>query len=692
MALKLMRSIRSLFNRPRVAGGVTLTGLTVVMVIVAVLTTTAIPQAALANGIFTTSTVDSDGASLLDSNTVLGTTTYDATTERPDQLAAVGVDPNWRSGVTRRSSGVYMTNAVTASTGANDIVLNDKSFTVEAWYRRGNVLPGDQTYILAQGSSGVTRQQFHMGYRSLSVFTCALYGDDLDVTTSGLTDAGEWHHWTCAFDATTRTMTMYRDGRLVGTRVAGGAYTGTGPINLNTAGGNEDGTIGALRITNNVLYTKNFTPDRRLRVDDTTMAVWNFDEGSGSTATDEVAGIVFNLSSPSTQWVAGTMDVMDTEQRPFIVTDDSSDASRRNFEIRTTASQALSFDGVDDYLSIPHSSSYNYGKDDQFTVEMWVRIPANQAVGGVSLSEKYDGVNYPFTIRYYGQSAGATLSGRVFAARYDGANYPQITGGTRINTNAWTHIAFVKVGGELRLYINGMLDGTTQDTTTASTVNTNPITISSRNTEAGNYAQSTVDSLRISNGPRYTSSSFTPPRRMQSDTTVVGLWQFDEGSGTSVADSSGFANTATAIAGPTWALGVRGITTPASGPTQNEPWALSGYAARQNLSVTNPNTAAAGAGYIVESSLDRGALMDSGQLRPDSKDFRVVQQRPAENNSVLFSPTGNGAAGVSAPASALPAGAASRTMMGWVNFTVLDHMALMVSLVMPWASVRGGIG
>ncbi len=39
---------------------------------------------------------------------------------------------------------------------------------------------------------------------------------------------------------------------------------------------------------------------------------------------------------------------------------------------------------------------------------------------------------------------------------------------------------------------------------------------------------------------------------------LVGWWKFDEGSGTSAADSSGYGNTGTLTNGPTWAAGKRG--------------------------------------------------------------------------------------------------------------------------------------
>ncbi|MGH7931313.1 MAG: LamG-like jellyroll fold domain-containing protein, partial [Candidatus Binatia bacterium] len=68
----------------------------------------------------------------------------------------------------------------------------------------------------------------------------------------------------------------------------------------------------------------------------------------------------------------------------------------------------------------------------------------------------------------------------------------------------------------------------------------------------------------------FTSSQYNVEVGDTTETGLVGYWKFDEGSGTSAADSSGNGNTGTLTFGPTWTT-----TTPVNpGPTFNNPYAL----------------------------------------------------------------------------------------------------------------------
>jgi hypothetical protein len=56
------------------------------------------------------------------------------------------------------------------------------------------------------------------------------------------------------------------------------------------------GLIDEVRISSVARYTADFTPEDRFTVDSDTLALWHFDEGTGTTATDEVSGLVGTLS------------------------------------------------------------------------------------------------------------------------------------------------------------------------------------------------------------------------------------------------------------------------------------------------------------------------------------------------------------------------------------------------------------
>ena len=85
---------------------------------------------------------------------------------------------------------------------------------------------------------------------------------------------------------------------------------------------------------------------------------------------------------------------------------------------------------------------------------------------------------------------------RRFVGRFDTENFPQIISTVKINDNGFHHIAFVKDGSTLFLYIDGVLDGSTDDTTNRITINNTDIFVGTR---AGNslFFQGSIDPLLI---------------------------------------------------------------------------------------------------------------------------------------------------------------------------------------------------
>lgn len=175
--------------------------------------------------------------------------------------------------------------------------------------------------------------------------------------------------------------------------------------------------------------------------------------------------------------------------------------------INTTAQNcAMNLDGIDDYIEIADNPSINFDTNDDFTVEAWVRIPSTQTDLGVldnMILEKwyYLGEPYPFVIRVF-NSLDAGREGRIVALRYDETNNPGIVSSIALNDDTWHHIAFVKNGGTLYLYIDGVLDGTTADTTTGTTQNNSPLYVGRRGVESAGidgFWSGSIDELRIWN-------------------------------------------------------------------------------------------------------------------------------------------------------------------------------------------------
>ena len=104
--------------------------------------------------------------------------------------------------------------------------------------------------------------------------------------------------------------------------------------------------------------------------------------------------------------------------------------------------QSFSFDGADDYVQVPDSASLDLTA--QITIDAWVyptvqgrRVVDKITAGG---SDGYLLDTWPGNVRFIVGNIG-------------------VVGSTPLSTGVWTHIAGTYDGSQLRVYVNGVLDG-----------------------------------------------------------------------------------------------------------------------------------------------------------------------------------------------------------------------------------------
>jgi hypothetical protein len=156
------------------------------------------------------------------------------------------------------------------------------------------------------------------------------------------------------------------------------------------------------------------------------------------------------------------------------------------------------FDGRQDYIEIPNSEDINFATNQDFTVASWIKIAKEQPFktnGDNDIIEKWNGSGgYPYVIRYLRNEQ------RIHAARYDGSNNPGVTTTSQLNSEQLYHIAFVKEGSKLRLYLDGREENSTDDTTQSQTQNDSPLYLARRggsNEAYANYFAGKIANLRI---------------------------------------------------------------------------------------------------------------------------------------------------------------------------------------------------
>lgn len=192
-------------------------------------------------------------------------------------------------------------------------------------------------------------------------------------------------------------------------------------------------------------------------------------------------------------------------------------------------------------MQSPSSSSLNIVGP--ITVEAWIKINALGAYRAIISREAFQqsgtGGGYRLMI---------TDTGKVRFDLFQTHNtYVNMSGTTTITTGVWHHVAGVFDGTQMRVYVNGVLDGTLSTTSGPAS--------GTGNFHIGRYSLSTspfyfnglIDNARVSNTALYT-SNFIPSTNPAATGSTKGLWKLDG----STNDLSGNNNHGTLQGGATY--------------------------------------------------------------------------------------------------------------------------------------------
>ena len=109
------------------------------------------------------------------------------------------------------------------------------------------------------------------------------------------------------------------------------------------------------------------------------------------------------------------------------------------------------FDGVDDYVQIPHDASLNPGTDD-FSVDFWMNTDSSNNQALVNKREACGPVSF--------WSISIEPDGHIGAELYSGGvNFNVIFTDIPVNDGTWHHVALVRQTMTATLYIDGAVHG-----------------------------------------------------------------------------------------------------------------------------------------------------------------------------------------------------------------------------------------
>ena len=165
------------------------------------------------------------------------------------------------------------------------------------------------------------------------------------------------------------------------------------------------------------------------------------------------------------------------------------------------------FDGTDDFIYVADSSAFTLGSGD-FTVEAWVwtGVTATQKV----ISGQIDGSGTTASLSYQLELSSSDFPRLIIAS---GGTLYIATSSVTLPKNQWVHVAGVRDGSTLRIYVNGVQYGT--QSVTGVTVND-----SSANVSVGRHGQYAgldwngyISNFRLVKGTCVypSGTTFTPP-------------------------------------------------------------------------------------------------------------------------------------------------------------------------------------
>jgi hypothetical protein len=197
--------------------------------------------------------------------------------------------------------------------------------------------------------------------------------------------------------------------------------------------------------------------------------------------------------------------------------------------------QVVRFDAPTDVIQVPGNSVATFG----LTLEARVKLLACGTPGGH---------------RIYGEQQDALedkvlgiSTDRINGSAWTGATYSGMAFETSLDIGRWYHVAFVRDGGEERLYLDGQLQATREMIPPISNAPNSARSIGAYRYAVGVLAEAPacqIDYLRVSNSVRY-DADFTPPAEadLVPDVNTELLYFFNEPAGSlQVQDESAAGN------------------------------------------------------------------------------------------------------------------------------------------------------
>lgn len=212
----------------------------------------------------------------------------------------------------------------------------------------------------------------------------------------------------------------------------------------------------------------------------------------------------------------------------------STGASTKTLTVTTNTDNALSFDGVNDYISLSSNIPYT---NNAITIDAWIKTTSSSGLEDI--------ISWGNTT--YGSTSTTRINvvefrvynGKLSFVLNDNSLFYEIASTDFVNTGKWMHVAVVKSGTNIKLYINGQMANATVTGNVAAAPLPNVTNIgvlaynggSGYNITGGSYFLGDIDQIRVWNTAKNISeistNMFVETSGNESD--LVASYNFNQG-------------------------------------------------------------------------------------------------------------------------------------------------------------------
>jgi hypothetical protein len=165
---------------------------------------------------------------------------------------------------------------------------------------------------------------------------------------------------------------------------------------------------------------------------------------------------------------------------------------------------AIVLDGSNDYVDLGDDSSLNFGDSEPFTITAWIKTTDDYGLIVSLRNPDLDGADIDFAVGDAGGGCSGSGKAVILVRQDSGGEWACVISGSPVNDDKWHHVAVVRTGNTVELFVDGVSQGTDSGAESGGAITTNVRAIGCEvywdcGGDEGCSFAGTIDDMRIYN-------------------------------------------------------------------------------------------------------------------------------------------------------------------------------------------------